>query len=84
MTWPQVAMWSKVIQLYHLDLATRIITGKSAVASDEKGTQSDRSWMHKPASKVSPEEAKKIANAELGELAQLGLGGIAVKFTGAA
>jgi hypothetical protein len=96
MTWKQVGLVSQGIQLYHLDLATRIMTGKSAVAetSGAPTQHADRSWMHKKPEEVSPEEAKKIAQAELDELARFaagpaasfgglgGLGGIAVKVTG--
>lgn len=92
-TWPQVSLVSEAIQLYHIDLATRLITGKSGVAEAEQaqGVQAGRRWLHQDPDEVSAEEAKRIAEAELAELANFvggplggvgGYGGIAVKVSG--
>jgi hypothetical protein len=63
-TWDQVALVSESIQLYHIDLATRIATGKSAIVE-----KPDRSWMHADPATATPEQRAAIASAELGELA---------------
>lgn len=93
-TWDQVGLVARAVQMYHLDLAARLVTGKSAVAEGSGGVRADRQWMHQDPDRISDEEKQRIAQAELAELARFaggpagagvnllgGAGTIAVKIT---